>query len=742
MMSIAARRLAAIALLTTASIGCSPSPDDAADDAGADGGEAGTDATADGRPDGDLDTRFEGGTESGESGLDTATIETTPESDVADTFDATLDDASEGGTDIGSDGGDGETADAGTGTFIADPAPCGRSLSPVPGEVLDVGHVNGALLEQSADRLLSRDATTITGAAGPWFILWNTTTRVRVASGESTNVHLAGATLAVQTTSNVELRNAADGALRATVPITAYSGLASDGTYLYAASAAKLSAYSTATGALLFEKLGNYSTAKIYAAPGELRVAAGPAATSAIELIATSTGASTITPSYAYAFNTWFEDGNRFATNLGNTVQVYSKNGVSAGLVALPAVNKLHGQGDYLWIVWGRVNVYRVGGSATPVATYYPTTDPVPGANNTMALQADPALDPDFKSHVDIITLGATISKVTVALPRRFSGLAYAGDSSGNWSMGLSEGAIYDSHDVGMTPWPSLTCGALYQPNGATTGRFAVGTAAKGIVVGDALTTSKTILGTLPFTASNVAISGDGLTLGAQAEVGYSKETSGAKVFALPGGSVLGEFTWDATTGAIKYIALARGGTRFGRTFEGPPVARYVTDVSGSTTEVSDTTSYEPTRISPDGTLVALSTSPRSTTVTTRIYKRGALVAAVAGWAVGWLDDTRLLVNTYHAVGPLASPTFTDARIYASDGTYLSTTGLPEIYSSFGDIAVVSATRVYSSNHNAIFDLTGAKVWSGPTTIPLGRGTVAGGFVLYQLDHRIIAEAY
>jgi hypothetical protein len=55
--------------------------------------------------------------------------------------------------------------------------------------------------------------------------------------------------------------------------------------------------------------------------------------------------------------------------------------------------------------------------------------------------------------------------------------------------------------------------------------------------------------------------------------------------------------------------------------------------------------------LSPDGTLAAVSSAsfvPLPTTaISTSIYQNGTLVTSLSGWKVGWLDDVRLLVNSY-----------------------------------------------------------------------------------------------
>lgn len=99
--------------------------------------------------------------------------------------------------------------------------------------------------------------------------------------------------------------------------------LAADGSYVVAATHAKLIAWSPA-GTVLFTKSADYGAARVFAAAGELRVALGPAGSQVIESIAIPTGIARISPAFRGAFESWSEDGLKFTATLGDAATTYS----------------------------------------------------------------------------------------------------------------------------------------------------------------------------------------------------------------------------------------------------------------------------------------------------------------------------------------------------------------------------------------------------------------------------------
>ena len=96
-------------------------------------------------------------------------------------------------------------------------------------------------------------------------------------------------------------------------------------------------------------------------------------------------------------------------------------------------------------------------------------------------------------------------------------------------------------------------------------------------------------------------------------------------------------------------MTLSASGTTLGEVIYAsslPSFSRQSFAIAGGAPTWSDTshiTETEPVHLSPDGTLVAVSSgSPDSNSggaITTNIYQNGTLVTSLSGWAVGWLDN-------------------------------------------------------------------------------------------------------
>jgi len=84
--------------------------------------------------------------------------------------------------------------------------------------------------------------------------------------------------------------------------------LARDGSYFAAATDTRLIVWSRA-GAVLFTRQANYSSASVFAAARELRVAAGPAGSHVIETIAVPTGTAQLGANFPGSFRSWTENG-------------------------------------------------------------------------------------------------------------------------------------------------------------------------------------------------------------------------------------------------------------------------------------------------------------------------------------------------------------------------------------------------------------------------------------------------
>ena len=235
---------------------------------------------------------------------------------------------------------------------------------------------------------------------GHW-VLWDYPTATMAASGDTTCSYLGNCSLAAAATCNVdcpqslrtdraganiviripngfEVLSMMDGQVLAVIPADAvWWRLAADGSYICAGNSTGLYAWSL-TGQLLLSRSGDYSKALAFAAPGEIRLVAGPAGRNAVETVILTSGNSSISPSFDEPFASWFADGERFlAADLNGFVQVYSKTAVRQDAVGvLPSgssggIDGLGGSGKWFWsYANGKLTVYSVGASSSPAATY------------------------------------------------------------------------------------------------------------------------------------------------------------------------------------------------------------------------------------------------------------------------------------------------------------------------------------------------------------------------------------
>ena len=196
--------------------------------------------------------------------------------------------------------------------------------------LLEQGHGTSILaIRMAGDRVLSEDLI------GHW-VLWVYSTGDLLAQGDGAGtadknqIDLAGPLAAISTSQGVQVYSTQDGHLIFTIPPPSWWRLAQDGSYVCAGTTSALTVWST-TGQTEFALNGNYSAAVAFAAPGQVQVAAGPAGSSVIETDTVPAGTSMLSPKFSGNFYAWFLDGNRFLTNLGTAVWVYSNSGDAAG---------------------------------------------------------------------------------------------------------------------------------------------------------------------------------------------------------------------------------------------------------------------------------------------------------------------------------------------------------------------------------------------------------------------------
>ena len=601
--------------------------------------------------------------------------------------------------------------------------------------LLELGHAsNIKAVRFEGGRVLSEDWT------GHW-VFWNYTSGAVLASGDgalATDLFdMAGQTVVVSGT----IRALSDGhVLSIPAPTNpAWEKLASDGSYICFGSNLGLSVY-TPAGQLAVFKPGDYSPAQVFAAPGDVLVALGPAGQNLIESISTVDGTSTVGPAFSGQFNSWFVDGTRFLTNLSNTVWVYSNIGVQQAVVVLPSIFGLTGQGNWIWTYGGStssapLDIYPIG-SQTPSLSFNNVFSLVIPSGTTIGILAS------GQGQVSVIDLsGPTLTQTSYTVPIAELGLygqptqAYAAISTSQWIVGNAHGVLFDGASLSSTP-RYFGQGAAWSIAGSSSS-VAISTAIGGISVFDPY--QSTLEKTINFSSGKLALSSDGSVLGAYANANDSQYEPDRTLnfYSLPSGNVISSFpyTEQLSTPFLTDFTLATSGTTIGEVIGS---ARRVTSITGGPVIWSDTGNSTPILLSPDGTLVAEYNLAQSNVSVTNIFKNGSLVTAVPGAAVGWIDNDRLLVNQYILTFPFQDTLYTGCTIYSSAGVPLATPSLTELKS----IQTVNSGSVYDPSHNAVYSLTtGQSAWTGsfPST---GVGAVSGAYIVYASGHSVVLESY
>ncbi|HTL97705.1 MAG TPA: hypothetical protein VL181_02770, partial [Holophagaceae bacterium] len=610
--------------------------------------------------------------------------------------------------------------------------------APGPSTVLlDLGHANGIqALRMSGDRALSLDYS------GHW-ALWAYTAGTELASGDGASaVELAGTTVAIGTAAGVEFHDASDGHALATVGSgAAWWALASDGSYATAATTLGISAWAP-DGTLLVSEAGDYSKAKVFAAPGELRIALGAAGANLIETLSTGGGTSVLSPAFSGTFQSWFTDGASFLSTLSTTVWTYTKDASQVALVTLPTVEGLTGQGNWLWTFSSNSSlvIYPVGSNVASASYSVVYGAAVPSGQTIGLIPYGTA----STSRVDLS--GASPSKTDYTLPVAYT-TAYATSASG-WLVGNKNGVIVDGPSLATTP-RYLDLGTAWDIAGGA-GRVAVAEASGAIQYFDPAT--GTLQGSLPFSSSKLAMSDDGSVLAAAANANdaqYEPDRT-LNAYTLPSQSLIN--TWPSTfnsgssTPYLSGFSLSGSGTVVGLVTQAGSGAtraytREAVPTAGGASLWSDTQSGELIRLSPDGTYIAVSSGPPDSIydapLVTDIYHNGVLVTAVPGWAAGWIDNGQLLVNSY-AVEDASFVQYTSCAIYGTGGALLAAPPLPELRA----FQPLGLNEVYAPALNAIFDtVSGASIWTSVHPSK-GVGAVSGTNVIFASGSQVLVEPH
>ena len=620
--------------------------------------------------------------------------------------------------------------------------------------LLDLGHVLPInQLRLSNSRVLSLDAS------NSWY-LWDYASAVKITgagvmckssrciAGSLPPVDLEGPTLVDETAGGLEVRASSDGSVLAVIPTPiVWWKLAIDGSYVCAGSATAMTVWSP-RGSVIVSRAGDYSNAVAFAAPGQVQIALGAAGVDIVETVTLPSGTSSLSSPFQGTFNSWFLDGQHFLSNTANTVWTYTNSGVQTDLTALSTVENLAGQGNWFWTYTSDstflVNVYKVGASGSPTATYSPGI-----LANIIASGSTLAIIPYGSATGTLVDLsGSKIAATAFNAPVAYM-QAYAATSASQWLVGNRHGVILDGASIASTPryfgygqaWSIAGSGPL----------VAVATASGAILYFNAATNAQE--GAINFSSSQIELSSDGSVLAAAAnqnDAQYRDDRS-INIYSLPSGSLIYSWPYSYATfaqGGAMPLAITLSdsgntlGTVLGTFSQFWTCTRQVAAATGGPVIWSDTFTdtdpcdAAPIRISPDGTQVAVS-SLKSANTGTHIYSNGTLVAAAPGWVVSWLDDTRILVNNY-TTQCCTTLVYDGSVIDNSSGTELGVSPLPELQS----LQVVSAGSVYDPTSNSIYSTTtGMAAWTSASS-STGVGAVAGSNVVFTSGSQVVVEPY
>jgi hypothetical protein len=631
--------------------------------------------------------------------------------------------------------------------------------------LLDVGHASAVSSTVFAgSRLLSEDTS------GHW-VLWNYTSGAMLASGDGSApvasagqvpIALAGSTAVVQTPSGLQVLATSNGSVQANIMATLlWWTLASDGSYICGATSAGLMVWSP-TGTVLLKQAGDYSKAVVYAAPHQVQAALSPAGQNVIQTLAVPLGTLIVSPAFQGTFHSWFLDGARFLTAVGDgtttaaTVFVYSSSGTQQEVLSVApgtyGLNYLAGEGNWFWTFGGQVtnsilNIYAVGAITTPAATYtYAGGGSLFASGTTLGVLQEP-------SQVGVVDLsGSSPASASYTLPIGAPS-AFSAASSSNWVAGNSWGVLVDGASLSGTP-RYLDYGEVLSIAGSSSD-FAVATASGRILFYDSST--NTLQGTINFASSLLALSTDGSVLGA---VGappnvVSPANQALNVYDLPATGPSNSLTFGSF--AVQNMVLSGSGSSalLGLAISSAPTppepacyAEVIPVVANTPTWCDASAGIAQVQISPNGELIAAATAIPSlpgSTVTTSIYDNGTISTAISGYALAWLDNTTLLVNTYSTNSGTLPTIYKGAAIFSSTGVNQTAVPLPELDA----VQVLSAQSVYSAHPNGIFSLpSGMEIWTSAS--PLSRsdlgvspypGAVSGSEVVFLSKNLVLAES-
>jgi hypothetical protein len=620
------------------------------------------------------------------------------------------------------------------------------SLSVVDSPLLDLGHADSVVaLLHDGENLLSLDG-------GRHATLWNATTGAILAtrddvvadsgsSGCSNStlclnlLGLAGTTAVVQSERWLIVLDTTNGAQVAQLQLpdsTRWWQLSRDGSYLVAASNTALTAWSR-TGTLLFTKTANYGNAKAFPANNQLRIGGGPAGAAIIEKITVPGGVSSSSGAHQGTFHSWFDDGEKFISTVGNTLWVYSKDVAQLDFTALPDVTGLTGQGNWFWThptLLDQIEIYAVGASSTPAAAF-----PLSPGTTAVASGGTIGLLPYGTNTMSVVDLsGGTPIKNDYAGPTHDFG-AYGAASKNDWAVGALFGVVLGEFTTSTQRYSYGQALSI----AANEDDIVVATASGHIL--DFNANTRALKRDIEYAASKVELSADGTRVIAAPTISSNlyAPLKNLRVYSLASGAVLNEWTYPSGGHLLidfDVAAAADALTQVVDTNVGTTPQRIVTTLGGTpiwSSSAIDGASFM--YLSPDGTLSAIAANGPASSAGTNIYTSGTLSGAVPGVAAGWFDNARLVVNRYQN-DKYGIPVFDHVDVINTTGAVQSSPAIGPASS----IQVATANSFYVPDSNKVVDATnGTLLFSSPSE-SRGTGAVAGSNVVFASGSAVRIE--
>ena len=623
-----------------------------------------------------------------------------------------------------------------------------------PSTLVNLGHSNPITdLRMDGNHVLSTDTS------GHW-VLWNYASGSMIASGDGAGIPhssdkyiaIAGPVMAILYQANLNIYSTADGHLIVTVAAGRWFKVASDGSYVAVGSSSGLAVYSAA-GTLVFTHPGDYSSALAFAGVTQVRVANGPAGSNLIENIDAASGTSSVTPSFAGSFTSWFNDGQRFLTRLDSSsttsVLTYSASGAQQGLLNLSyspiAVTNLAGQGNWIsFVTWTgsavSLQLYAVGDMKATKTYPMPMSGFEVMSSGLELLVWDEA--PEQLSVIDLAGTAPTKTDSSLPSPLHFA-QNFAANSASQWVAACNDSVVVDGASINHTPH-LFNYGAAASIVAAGN-LAAIATQSGQILIYDV--SAPTLKGSIPLFATKLAISTDGSLL-AGANLGNLDADRNLHLYSLPSMVPVSNLSIADSSGGTPGLldfSLSGSGTELGvlagpRTCctSGPPNTAELMKTDGTGIVSLAAAGPSAPLLSPDGTVAVVSNSIPGTFIQEgaqmTIYKNGLPGTTVTdSLAEVWIDNNNLLAAEF-------APTVLGSLYPYLNSAIMNTSGETTVTFKANQIPVtatpslIQGGSVYIPDSNAIYSLTaGDTTFQGPSDFLLHPvGAVGSSIVVYE----------